>query len=391
MKNMKQGYKQTDFGVIPEDWEIKQIGDLTTAIAGGTPSTSMPEYWGGNIPWMSSGELNNRRIHSVVGRITQKGLERSSTHIIPEMCVLIGLAGQGKTRGTVAINYISLCTNQSIAAILPNEQFDTEFLYQNLYSRYDELRELSSGEGGRGGLNLKLIKSLYVSFPPLPEQRRIAEALSDVDELIYSLEKLIKKKKAIKQGVMQELLTGKRRLPGFTEGWDRINLGNLCNITTGKKDANEGNENGQYPFFTCSKEVLASNEFSFEGEAILVAGNGDVGNTHYYNGRFEAYQRTYVLMDFTVNIHYVLYFINQFLISNLTNNSFGSSIPYIVKKQLSGFQIDLPKYSLEINAIVDCIHSMENEILAMTSQLKKYKTIKSGMMSELLTGRIRLV
>ena len=105
---VKQGYKQTEVGVIPEDWDVRKIGDFTDATAGGTPSTSHPEYWNGEILWMSSGELNKRRIHNVIGRITELGYNNSSTHMIPENCVLIGLAGQGKTRGTVAVNYVEL-------------------------------------------------------------------------------------------------------------------------------------------------------------------------------------------------------------------------------------------------------------------------------------------
>jgi type I restriction enzyme S subunit len=99
------------------EWVDVQIGDLGEVYSGGTPSTSNDEYWGGSIPWMNSGELNLKIVRSVRGRITQKGMDNSSTHMIPAFCVLIGLAGQGKTRGTAAYNTFPLCTNQSIAAI----------------------------------------------------------------------------------------------------------------------------------------------------------------------------------------------------------------------------------------------------------------------------------
>ena len=127
--DIPQGYKQTELGIIPDDWEVKRISDFTSIITGGTPSTLRPEYWGGNIMWMSSGELNKKFVFDVEGRITTEGLLNSSTHMIPPFCVLIGLAGQGKTRGTAAYNYISLCTNQSIAAILPNDKYDSLYLY----------------------------------------------------------------------------------------------------------------------------------------------------------------------------------------------------------------------------------------------------------------------
>ena len=194
------------------EWETKRIGDFTDCTAGGTPSTFIPEYWGGTIRWMNSGELNNKIVHDVEGLITEQGLRESSTKTVPPRCVLIGLAGQGKTRGTVAINTVELCTNQSIAAIYPNESFVPEYLYHNLDARYEELRGMSTGNGGRGGLNLRIILSIAVPFPHVDEQHAIAAVLSDMDAEIAALERRRDKTRAIKHGMMQQLLTGRVRL-----------------------------------------------------------------------------------------------------------------------------------------------------------------------------------
>ena len=195
------------------EWSQSRLGEMTEIYSGGTPSTTISEYWGGSIPWMSSGELNNKKIYDVEGRITQKGMQNSSTHLIPKYCVLIGLAGQGKTRGTAAYNYISLCTNQSIAAIYPNDKkFDSLFLYYVIDSMYERLRELSSGDGGRGGLTKGLISNLAIYMPEVHEQQAIAQVLSDMDCEIEQLEKKLAKYQQIKQGMMQELLTGRIRL-----------------------------------------------------------------------------------------------------------------------------------------------------------------------------------
>lgn len=195
-------------------WVEKKIMDFPAdVVSGGTPSTFVTAYWGGTIPWMNSGELNLKRVYSVEGRITQLGLENSSTTLVAANSVLIGLAGQGKTRGTVAMNYISLCTNQSIAAVLSSPSvYNSEYLYQNLDSRYDELRELSTGDGGRGGLNLTILRNLTVPFPSLKEQTAIAEILSDMDAEIDALTVKLNKLRNIKQGMMSELLTGRIRL-----------------------------------------------------------------------------------------------------------------------------------------------------------------------------------
>ena len=204
--------KNSELGEIPEDWEVVKIGEFTDCTAGGTPSTAIPEYWNGDIPWMSSGELHLKQVYDVSGRITELGLDNSSTSIVPEKSVLIGLAGQGKTRGTVAISRIPLCTNQSIAAVFPSNLFCSEYLFYNLENRYEELRSLSTGDGGRGGLNLTIIRSLAVPFPSLPEQTAIALTLSDMDSEIAALEARAAKLAQIKQGLMQNLLTGKIRV-----------------------------------------------------------------------------------------------------------------------------------------------------------------------------------
>lgn len=199
-----KGYKQTEVGVIPEDWEVNTIGFFTNVCTGGTPSTFVREYWNGDIRWMNSGELNLKRVFEVENRITDLGLSNSATKLIPINSILIGLAGQGKTRGTIAINKVELCINQSIAVIFPCKELDYNYLFFNLDSRYSELRGLSTGDGGRGGLNLNIIKNLIIPIPPtIAEQTAIANALSDMDALIAQTEKLIEKKKAIKQGVMQ--------------------------------------------------------------------------------------------------------------------------------------------------------------------------------------------
>lgn len=251
--------KLTDVGLIPVDWQCMPISSLSEIITGGTPSTGVAAYWGGNIRWMNSGELNLKFITEVEGRITNAGLENSSTHLIPKYCVLIGLAGQGKTRGTAAYNLITLCTNQSIAAILPNDSFCPLYLYYFIDSLYLLLRSLSAGDGGRGGLNKKIIGNLKVAIPnSLEEQRAIAEALSDIDKLISALDKKIEKQKMIKQGVMQELLTGKRRLDGFSEPWVGKRLGDIL----------------QYEQPT--KYIVSSTEYQSNGIPVLTAGKTPV-------------------------------------------------------------------------------------------------------------------
>jgi len=195
------------------EWEEVLVGNVAELTAGGTPSTKKSEYWGGDIPWMNSGEINLKQVFSVEGRITELGLQNSSTKQIPKNSVLIALAGQGKTRGTVAINRIELCTNQSIAAIMPNRtQLYPEFLYFNLDNRYQELRSMSTGDGGRGGLNLSILRAIRLQLPSISEQKKIASVLTKADKEIEVLQQQLSDLKQEKKALMQQLLTGKRRV-----------------------------------------------------------------------------------------------------------------------------------------------------------------------------------
>ena len=154
-------------------YNIKKVGDFAECFAGATPSTKNPSYWeNGNIPWMSSGEVHKGRVQDTDVKITQQGYDGCSTKMVPIHSVVIALAGQGKTRGTVAINNIELCTNQSLCAIVPNKEVNYEYLYHNLRGRYRELRSMSGDVDGRGGLNLKHIQSIRVIVPPLEEQMK---------------------------------------------------------------------------------------------------------------------------------------------------------------------------------------------------------------------------
>lgn len=194
--------------------EEYSIDDITrVVITGGTPSTAREEYYSGNIPWLASTEIHQKRITKPTTYITELGLNNSSAKIAPENSVLIALAGQGKTRGTAAFLTKPMALNQSLAALVTNEKCDPEFLYYLIESMYLPLRELSSGDGGRGGLNKKLIKGFLVTIPvDVNEQRAIADTLLVMDEEIRDLETEREKIIQIREGAMDDLLTGRVRL-----------------------------------------------------------------------------------------------------------------------------------------------------------------------------------
>ena len=167
------------------EWEQRKVSDVAEIIAGGTPSTKENSYWEPKeIPWLSSGEVHKKYITFTDDMISQIGMNNSSAKMVAKDSVLIALAGQGKTRGTVAINRIPLTTNQSIAAMTFNEDFIPEFVFYNLENRYDEIRRMSSGDGSRGGLNKQLVGDIEIPYTEKEEQERIGSFFEALDHLI---------------------------------------------------------------------------------------------------------------------------------------------------------------------------------------------------------------
>ena len=168
--------------------EWKTLGEVAECLAGATPRTSNSSYWeNGTIPWMSSGEVNKGFVYNTEKKITQEGYDSCSTKVVPRDTVVIALAGQGKTRGTVAITKVELCTNQSLCSIVSNDDINSHYLYYYLKGQYQKLRDISSGEGTRGGLNLKMIRDFRIPVPSLEIQSRIVQVLDNFDTVCNDL------------------------------------------------------------------------------------------------------------------------------------------------------------------------------------------------------------
>lgn len=188
--------------------KMMSLGEVCQCFAGGTPKTDRVEFWdNGTISWMSSGEVNKGTIYETEKKITQLGFDKSSTKMIPPNAVVLALAGQGKTRGMVARTKISLCTNQSLCAIVPNETINYSFLYFYLKNQYMQLRQISAGDGTRGGLNLKMVENFQIPIPPLKVQNEVVEILDKFDALVND----------ISQGLPAEITARKKQYEHYRE------------------------------------------------------------------------------------------------------------------------------------------------------------------------------
>lgn len=385
---LKPGYKQTEVGVIPEDWEVNPVGDIAVTFSGGTPSTQRPEFYGGDIPWITSGDLNKGRIYEVAGKITRVGLDNSSAKLVKNGTLLIAL--YGATAGVAAVANLDAAINQAVLAIIPKDA-DREYLFQWLTHNKRFIIDTYT-QGGQPNLSGEIIRSVFVGLPPLPEQRAIAAALSDMDALIQSQDALIAKKCAIKQAAMQQLLTGKQRLPGFSGEWEVKRLGEIAKL---------------YQPITISTDQFTTSGFPVYGA------NGVVGYFHRFN--HESWQTivtcrgsTCGVVNKTVDRSWITgnamvlncddnkqldkeFFYHLIKGQDFSDCITGSGQPQIVRPPLQAFLVSLPVGKNEQTAIAEVLSDMDAEIAALEAQRDKTRVLKQGMMQELLTGKTRLV
>lgn len=218
---VKKGYKQTEVGIVPKEWSVMTLRDIADFLGGGTPSKSIAEYWNGDIPWISSSDISLNSVHglNITRYITGQAVKESSTQLCPRNAILIVTrVGVGK----IAIAPTNICTSQDFTNIVLRQD-NVEYVARALQPVFYCMSNETQGTSIKG-VTTDEVKNTSIALPPIKEQEQIATVLSEIDELISLTEKQISKKKAIKQGAMQELLTGKRRLPGFSGEWETRTL-----------------------------------------------------------------------------------------------------------------------------------------------------------------------
>jgi type I restriction enzyme S subunit len=231
------------------------------------------------------------------------------------------------------------------------------------------------------------LSNLIVNYPSPPEQQKIASFLSSVDEKINLLKKQLTLLEQYKKGVMQKIFSreicfkdddGKE----FPE-WEEKRLGEICKITTGKLDANSMIENGKYRFYTCAKNYFKIDRFAFDTEALLISGNGaNVGYIHYYKGKFNAYQRTYVLERFREDIQYIKFYLQKYLSLRINNEKKEGNTPYIVLSTLSHMMLGIPSI-IEQQKIASFLSSIDEKIDYNKNQIRKMESWKKGLLQQM--------
>lgn len=402
--------KQTEIGMIPDDWEVKEFGNYSTIVRGGSPRP-IQDFITTNssgINWIKIGDVkpNDKYIVKTEEKIIPAGKSRSR-EVNPGDFIL----SNSMSFGRPYILKINGCIHDGWLAIQNyHETFDVDYLYYLLGSDEVFKQYISMAAGSSvQNLNKQKVSKLLVALPPtLAEQQKIAKALSDVDNAISTLEKLITKKKNLKQGTMQQLLTGKKRLPGFAptvvepvettkfkqteigeipEDWEVKELGELCkSIASGKNK--DKSSFGLYPVYGSTGVIGYTNKPSYNCDSILVARVGaNAGFVNKVCDKYDVSDNTLVIKEITLNINFLK---EKLIYQQLNKMVFGSGQPLITGGQLKSLLFAFPPIIAEQTAIANVLSSMDKEIEALEAKLRKYRNLKTGMMQQLLTGKIRL-
>ena len=278
--------------------------------------------------------------------------------------------------------------NQRVGKIIVKGNNDLNFFYY--FFKDDEthryLANNSSGSANQANISKNDILGIISEIPEPIEQRAIAEVLSSLDDKIDLLHR---QNKTLEQ--MAETLFRQWFIEDAKEDWQEVKLGDFFPVKTGKKNANISTDDGLYPFFTCSQEILKAPSFSFEGNAILLAGNGDF-NVKRYKGKFEVYQRTYVLIPYDEKYVGFLYTLIKFFLREITGGYRGSVISFITKGMIENFIFKLPKdrdYA-QFNSNLDRLNEIYEKIDSNSKQIRTLENMRDTLLSKLVSGEIKV-
>lgn len=404
------GYKRTEVGVIPEDWEVASLQDVCTETITYGIVQCGPHIENG-IPYIRVSDMNSPTLDvSTMLKTSQAIATRFSRSQVEEGDVVYALRGKiGEVR-TVDKFVAGANLTQGTARLAPNDRVISTYLLHSLRSQRT-LRQADLAAKGSTfrEITLEALRQIELPIPPIPEQRAIAAALSDVDALLVKLDQLIAKKRDLKQATMQQLLTGQTRLPGFSGVWEVKRLGDVSQLMNGFAfKSSTYNEFGRYKVVTianvqdgfmntevCNKvaqlpQDIQSHQCLTQGD-ILISMTGNVGRVcRVCDDNCLLNQRVGKLIPVGIDGSFLFAILHQpsFLVS-MANKAKGGAQGNLSKADITEYELNLPP-SKEQTAIATVLSDMDAELAALKTRRDKTRTLKQGMMQELLTGRIRL-
>ena len=395
MKETK--FKDTEIGQIPEDWEVRTINSFCSVKTG--PFGSMlhaEDYVAKGTPIVTTEHFKNGILPLVGKDIPQVGIEdlkRMSSYTLTKDDIVFSRVGSVDINALVTVRQKGWLFSGRVLRVRPFKQTDSLYLHYGLLKHSVRSDIVSRAVGlTMASINTKILGETELSLPPLNEQHSIASALTSIDNLISSLGKLIEKKKNIKQGAMQQLLTGKTRLKEFNEPWVEKKLGEVCSVKRGVRVVKRNlTTDGLYPVYQNTNIPLGySNQYNVEANTPFVIIGGSAGQVGICRERYWAADDCafFACHDIYKEYLYYVLLLNQ---RNILHNVRTETIPRLDRTFLSGMLVYISSNIAEQQAIATILTKMDDEITALEAKKIKYEAIKQGMMQQLLTGKIRLI
>lgn len=399
----------SETAVVPADWTTVRIGDLGIIQTGSTPPPSNRSLYGHSFMFVSPADMGqNKYITRTQKMLSPAGFKQSrcfARDSVLFVCI-------GSTIGKIGIAAEDLTSNQQINSVTPGRGVDPEYLYYAMSTISDVVKS-QAGAQAVPLVNKSDFSDFTVALPAVEEQRRIAKALGDSDALVTDLERLIAKKQAMKQGMIQQLLTGKTRLPGFTALWTKQTLGSIGNFLKGRGVKRDDVLTSGIPCIRYGEIYTAFNDYttttkSFVGSDIaatalplrsgdlLFAGSGEtrdeIGKCVAYVGPTPAVAGGDIVVlrgDGFNPIYLGLLANTSIVVDQKSRAGQGDAVVHISSRALAEIEMELPPRD-EQDAIAEVVVDADREISSIHGRLAKAQSIKQGMMQELLTGRTRL-
>ena len=378
-------------------WEEFELGELCKIGRGSSPRPiSNSKYFDeGDIPWVKIADAtdSSRVIYKTKQHVNSYGA--SFSRFLPSGSLILSASG---TVGFPMILGVEGCIHDGWLYFDDFKNITKEFLYYKLIDLNKYYYSLSYGGANIQNINTEIVRKTKIKLPPLQTQKRIADILSAYDDLIENNLKRIKLLEQAAQNIYTEWFAN-LRFPGYEntpineetglpKGWVDSKYSNHFDLLTGKKDANHSTPDGDYPFFTCGKKIIKSPDFSFDCNAILLAGNGDF-NVKYFRGKFQAYQRTYILSPFNSNELFLLFIHLSLNLKHLTHGSKGSVIKYLTKGMIEDFTFIFPNETIleKFNNLCENIFS---QIETLEKQNQRLKSARDILLPRLMNRTIEV-
>ncbi|AHN44626.1 restriction endonuclease subunit S [Helicobacter pylori] len=360
------------------EWQTFCLKDLVKIFGGSTPSTNNPKNYGNKIRWITAKDLSTlqgRYIKKGSRSISRLGFKSCSTFLLPKHAILFSVRAP---IGYTAIISKRSCTDRGLMGLVPNKKIYFEFLYYLLKYHKDNISNMGVGTTFKG-ISKPALGLFKVKIPPTYyEQQKIARTLSVLDqkiennhkinELLHKILELLYEQYFVRFDFCGKMKFSKELNRLIPNDFEVKTLGELTQLKVGNKNANHSSNQGKYPFFTCSNNPLRCETYQFEGKHIIISGNGNFYVTH-YDGKFDAYQRTYVVNPNNPNHYVLIYLFVKSYTNYLKLQSRGSIIKFITKSDIENIKIVLPnlKAYAKWNNVLKMIENNNQETQTLTA------------------------